>query len=149
VQPYQRGLRRLKGERRRHLTSQPTPRSSGDCEDLDPGAERLIDTKDPRGLRIRCDGEWWRVHVVDRKPEFANDDMLRAVCLALSDPDCITAAKNHPRRECYYRPAPWPYGTQLAKVVVEFARLGKRGMVITCDRVPAVTYGERTVWRRP
>jgi hypothetical protein len=87
--------------------------------------------------------------VVDDHPEFAAADLVEAAQAAIREPDCVTADRNFGRRECFYRKAPKAYGPLLVKVVVEFTRLRNRGMVVTAYRVPAVTRGERELWRRP
>ncbi len=98
---------------------------------------------------MRCDADWWQSHVVDRKRAFRDDAMRQAAARAVSSPECITKSKNHPRRECYYGPAPWPYEGELVKVTVEFPPLGKPGFVITCEKMVAATHGEHSIWRRP
>jgi len=82
--------------------------------------------------------------------EMGAPELVQVARDALAEPGCITASKNHPQRECYYVDAPPSHGGPRlkVKVVVEFHRFSKRGMVVTAHRVPAITYGEWEVWRR-
>lgn len=86
--------------------------------------------------------------MVARKPEFADPIMLEGVRNTIEDPEIIRADRNHPRRECYYRTAPPPFGNQYLKVVIEFTRISKKGSLVTSYRENAHVPGEREVWRK-
>src|SRR5215471_44015 len=99
----------------------------------------LIDVRDLKDHRVRCDPDWWQVHVVGDHPECADEAMVQAARDALTDPACIAESKTVGNRRCFYRPVPAAYGQFLAKVVVEYPRFRRPGIVMTAFRVPGVT----------
>lgn len=101
----------------------------------------IFETLDPRGKRVICPEDRWRLHVLAARPWLRSEDVKQAI----EHPTFgIFADAAHPGREIYYLRQFQAGSTRYLKVVVQF--VNDEGEVITAFPASAMKKGERLIW---
>lgn len=102
--------------------------------------DAIIDTNDPRGIRIYCEKRTWEEHIVARKPTMLGIE--KEVENALRQPTAVLKDADFDDRECYYQLC----GKRYLKVVTKIIAPKERA-VITAFFVDAPKSKETLLWK--
>lgn len=106
-----------------------------------------ISCRDRQGRPVRCDDNWWHVHIIQNHPEI--EDLRRELIRTIESPEEEYLDANHPKRLVYYSPKGVGILTasEMLKVSVEYDEYDEGGL-ITAYTVIRVKRGEKLLWRR-
>jgi hypothetical protein len=101
----------------------------------------IFEAIDPRGYKVICTEERWKLHVLDEHPSMAN--RVDEVKEAIEKPflGFIFQDASYENRQIYYGKAE---GIRYVKVVVEFDK--EEGVLITAYLATGMKAGEKLIW---
>lgn len=107
---------------------------------------------DYEGVRISCDADVWRAHILQEHPEI--DEHAAVVQQAIREPLLVYQDRDYPDRKLFYLTFPSPPSARRrhVRVVVEYHQEQDgaiRGLVVTAFPSRNVRAGDRLLWASP